>query len=307
MNKPSVKAMDSDRRTYIYLNFDIDPFTAELVFPQGIAKGGCVSLVFGSFQKSAENRKTKFTEQFAKMVSQRFRVSSPIVEGSPQCFIRISLMKDGPPAPQLPKLTGAENSSEKSFTPDPKPIGEDVPSPDDKAASSVNGDQEPEEATTGRDDSGAQANETDSISGRSSPGSVAGDGNANPEDVDNNDDDDDDEGDDVDIAPFNCEKCSMPFESSHQLKKHETTEHNILHYCQHCHRKFFNKFGLVRHMWSHLPSNRLPFRYYILNHSCLLHFQWSVFCSRAEDMLKMLAMLGGKMHWLHAPSSAKRC
>ncbi|KAH7984337.1 hypothetical protein HPB52_019493 [Rhipicephalus sanguineus] len=92
----------NEQRTFIYLNFDIDPFTAELVFPQGVPKGGSVSLVFGAFQKGRSVKTTKFTEEFARMVSQKFRVSSPLIDGSPQCFIRISLVKEGAEPPLIP-------------------------------------------------------------------------------------------------------------------------------------------------------------------------------------------------------------
>ncbi|KAH9364154.1 hypothetical protein HPB48_023146 [Haemaphysalis longicornis] len=113
---------NNEQRTFIYLNFDIDPFTAELVFPQGVPKGGSVCLVFGALRKGEPinkatklteefalrkgepiNKATKLTEEFAHMVSGKVRVSSPLVEGGPQCFMRISLVKDGAQMPPVPR------------------------------------------------------------------------------------------------------------------------------------------------------------------------------------------------------------
>lgn len=257
--------MSSEQRTYIYLNFDIDPFTAELVFPQGVPKGGCVSLVFGSFQKSTVSTETKFTEEFAKMVSQKFRVSSPLVRGGPQCFIRISLMKDGPPqGAQAPKslqngaegppkertasaprsaaalITKAIAPGPKTAAPPPKTTGANIPSLETDAASAPGNDDDMEDMDQEDDDQ------------------LVDDGSVSDDGVDDSDEDLDDESDDK--GPFVCRKCDKSFAFFFDLTKHEAVDHGDFHMCEHCNKKFVSKFSLVRHMWSHLPADRLPFR-----------------------------------------------
>ncbi|XP_077546101.1 uncharacterized protein LOC144158818 isoform X2 [Haemaphysalis longicornis] len=109
---------NNEQRTFIYLNFDIDPFAAELVFPQGVPKGGSVCLVFGALRKSEPvNKATKLTEEFAEMVSEKIRVSSPLVEDSPQCFMRISLIKDGAQMPPVPRLNETVSLLKKPLPP----------------------------------------------------------------------------------------------------------------------------------------------------------------------------------------------
>ncbi|XP_029828683.2 zinc finger protein 569 [Ixodes scapularis] len=254
--------MTNEQRTYVYLNFDIDPFTAELVFPQGVPKGGCVSLVFGSFDKSAVSRETKFTEEFARMVSQKFRVSSPLVRGGPQCFIRISLMKDGPPQAPKSLQNGAESLPKdptastprsaaaltpkavapgpKTAAPAPKTAGADVPSLETDAASAP-----------GNDDDVEDMDQDDDVQ-LLDDGSLSDDGP---------DDSELDLGDEsVEKGPFVCRTCDKSFSFYFDLTKHEAVDHGIFHVCEHCRKKFVNKFGLVRHLWSHLPPGRLPFR-----------------------------------------------
>lgn len=287
-----------EQRTFIYLNFDIDPFTAELVFPQGVPKGGSVSLVFGAFQKGRPAKTTKFTEEFARMVSQKFRVSSPLVDGRPQCFIRISLVKEG---------------TEPSLVPNPKTVSLFKKPPAAAGTSQQQKQARPHSKfpmTVDLDDE-EEVDDTDVLAGTTATSTAARDvpARAGPAAVrsvaevsatlkqvalqptvqksaepngsveDHGDSDEsidsrpgspfDDVGDGVaevtasdsdEPGAFRCRRCSVAFHFESELQKHRALEHGILEACKHCSKKFPSKFSLVRHMWSHLPRSRLPFR-----------------------------------------------
>lgn len=278
----------NEQRTFIYLNFDIDPFTAELVFPQGVPKGGSVSLVFGAFQKGEPIKATRFTEEFARMVSQKFRVSSPLVDGSPQCFIRISLVKDGAQTPEVPQPNKTVSLLKKPALPSPPkppPQQKQAPPPsqfpmvvdldedeeneedvDDVDGSAPFGDggqkarapaqsrvvvkppeQAPAEANGDAEDRSDSEGEASVGSRPSSPFDDVGDGAGAVSDGD-------------EVGTFSCAQCLTSFHFESELQKHLALEHGVLEACKHCSKKFPSKFGLVRHMWSHLPRNRLPFR-----------------------------------------------
>lgn len=277
----------NEQRTFIYLNFDIEPFTAELVFPQGVPKGGSVCLVFGAFQKGEPvNKATKFTEEFARMVSQKFRVSSPLVDGSPQCFIRISLVKDVAQMPQVPRPNKTVSLLKKPVLPAPlkppqqKPahppsqlpvaVGEeeeeheeDVDDVDGSLLSGKAGQkarapaqsravakpagQVPAEANGDAEEHSDSEGEASVGSRPTSPFDDVGDGAGTVSDGD-------------EVGTFSCAECLASFYFESELQKHQALEHGVLEQCKHCNKKFPSKFGLVRHMWSHLPRNRFPFR-----------------------------------------------
>lgn len=311
----------NEHRTFIYLDFDIDPFTAELVFPQGVPKGGSVSLVFGAFSKGQPTKKAKFTEEFARMVSQKFRVSSPLVDGSPQCFIRISLAKDGTEPPQIPRPNKTVSLLKKLPLPallppsqqqKPAPLNSQFPMTID-----LDDDEENEgeiDSDTGGDVSPASGAKNASTQLRaavvpaaaspvaaasatvkpvavklaaaaakpvavkpaaakpvvmtpaaangsveddsdasidSRPGSPFDDGNGAGEGAASDGDE---------VGTFSCCHCAMSFHFESELQKHQALVHDMLESCKHCSKKFPSKFSLVRHMWSHLPRSRLPFR-----------------------------------------------
>ncbi|XP_054919118.1 uncharacterized protein [Dermacentor andersoni] len=294
----------NEQRTFIYLNFDIDPFTAELVFPQGVPKGGSVSLVFGAFQKGQPVKTTKFTEEFARMVSQKFRVSSPLVDGSPQCFIRISLVKEGAEPPLVPKPNKTVSLLKKSplpALPQPSQQRKQAP-PDSEFPMTIDLDDE-EENEEEVDDTDVPTKNATTNATRGGPAcaepavvtpvaavsatlksadlqaTVPKSAEANGG-VDDHSDSDasvgsrpgspfDDVGDGAaestasdgdEVGAFRCDQCPVAFHFESELQKHGALEHGLLEACKHCSKKFPSKFSLVRHMWSHLPRSRLPFR-----------------------------------------------
>lgn len=87
--------------TRIYINVDLDPFCAELVFPKGLDVGGFVSLVFGRFSQEAPRAtqdkgvrhlslrlpsKSKSKEDMP--VQKKVFISVPYGERNPLCTLR---------------------------------------------------------------------------------------------------------------------------------------------------------------------------------------------------------------------------
>ncbi|XP_037521118.2 zinc finger protein 808 [Rhipicephalus sanguineus] len=288
----------NEQRTFIYLNFDIDPFTAELVFPQGVPKGGSVSLVFGAFQKGRSVKTTKFTEEFARMVSQKFRVSSPLIDGSPQCFIRISLVKEGAEPPLIPNPNKTVSLLKKPPVPAETSQQPKRAPPEPQFPVTIDSDDEEENVEEVDDNDVLDENAERDVPERAGPAavkSVAAVSGASRETAskaaaqkfaesngsveDHSDSDEsiesrpsspfDDAGDDAaestasdgdEPCAFRCTQCPAAFHFESELQKHRALEHGILEVCKHCSKKFPSKFSLVRHMWSHLSRSRLPFR-----------------------------------------------
>ncbi|KAH8032870.1 hypothetical protein MRX96_034758 [Rhipicephalus microplus] len=287
---------NTQQRTYIYLDFDIEPFTAELVFPQGIPKGGAVSLVFASFEDKRV-KTTKFTEEFARMVSQKFRVSSPLVNARPQCFIRISLVKDGAEPPPLPKPNKTVNLVKKPPVPAQTSQQPKLVPPKSRFPVTIDYDDE-EENVEEADDTGVLKKASRNARKRREPVVVKSvavvsdaskqaalkaaaqklpESNSSAEDHSDSDESIESQpgspfdgvgdgaaesiaSDGDEPCAFRCILCPEAFHFESELQKHRVLEHDILEACKHCSKKFPTKFRMVRHMWSHLPRSRFPFR-----------------------------------------------
>lgn len=87
--------------TRIYINVDLDPFCAELVFPKGLDEGGFVSLVFGRFSQEAPRStqdkrirhlslrlRSKFKSSEDVPVQKKVFISVPYGERNPLCTLR---------------------------------------------------------------------------------------------------------------------------------------------------------------------------------------------------------------------------
>ncbi|XP_064480822.1 zinc finger protein 665-like [Ornithodoros turicata] len=107
--------------TRVYVNVDVEPFCAELVFPKGVDVGGFVSLVFGPFvHGSTADPNSKSGRRFAlakgnkkdqpKPVSKKVFIQAPYGERNPLCTLR--------EAP-LPDLEDIPDESEDEAVDDP--------------------------------------------------------------------------------------------------------------------------------------------------------------------------------------------
>ncbi|XP_064467705.1 zinc finger protein 665-like [Ornithodoros turicata] len=224
----------NEDHTCVYMNFDTVPFVADLVFPKGIACDGYVSLICGTFGDTLPKRRLEKIDELARSLGKKFRVQSPIVEGVPQCFIRIS-------------LSNAAKSNCSDINSEEERGGAEEKKDDvicDAGVSTTSAGVSEHEICYGPEEA---PKEDDSLSSQSESDSHS-------------------ENDDVSVSSdseekeYLCCKCPASFESAVERRDHMFSQHNVMRGCPFCQRKFLEKYALVRHMWSHLPPYMMPFR-----------------------------------------------
>lgn len=86
--------------TRVFINIDVEPFCANLIFPAGVPAAGYVRIIFGDFSKTCSkyrtaSEKAPSSESDAEAaVSDKVFVQSPSVDGEPVCTLKSATLPD---------------------------------------------------------------------------------------------------------------------------------------------------------------------------------------------------------------------